>query len=75
MNWTRHNEYAIKSHDGRFSICRLNVGDRIDYELWRVSGNQFITARRGVKHNDASRLIAINELKEEADEYAKSEDK
>lgn len=67
MNWTKHDDYAIRS--GSYSITRVNVAMRIDYELWR--GSHFITSRRDVRPDDKSRLTAINELKEEADEYDK----
>lgn len=65
MNWLYTCDYAIRSEDKRYSICRVNVAGRIDYELWR--GNLFLSARRGVKYDSKSRLIAINELKEQAD--------
>lgn len=74
MIWPRHNDYAVKSQDGRFSICRVNIGARIDYELWLVRGNTFLSARRDVRNTDACRLTAINELKGEADEYVKREE-
>jgi len=69
MIWHRVSDYAVRSEDGRFSICRCNVAGRIDYTLYRISGQQFLSARRGVKDNAPSHLVAINELKQEADAY------
>ncbi len=74
MNWLPTTDYAIRTTDKRFAICRKNVGERIDYELWRVSGNLFLSARRGVKPDNKSRMTAINELKDEALKYVESQD-
>ena len=44
MKWVRVSDYAIRSDDGRFTICRVGTQNGDRYELWSRAETGGITA-------------------------------
>ena len=49
MNWQPPARYAQVSEDGRYSICRVGIGDEQFVEAWRTR-----------KHQEGPHLVSTN---------------
>ena len=49
MKWIKHDNYAIKSECGRYSVCKIGFKNGHFYEAWRTRA-----------HKDGPHLIAHN---------------
>ena len=60
MTWTRRSFYHLDSE--HYTICRVNIGARRAYELWRKSPQKCLARRWCTTDEEAA--VAVTELKE-----------
>jgi hypothetical protein len=64
MNWKKHDDYAIKSEDGRYSICSVGIkGGRV-YEVYRTRSHENGLGLIATRITDAQQARDIAEAHE-----------